>query len=243
MVRAVAESHHGEDQQRGDLDHVDRDVHGRRSVHAAVSDPGDAEREDDRDQHHEDRAGIRRAHEVRPERAGQIAEEDAHDAHHHARIDPVVKVRAPADDELRKPRILPRLLVVEERLFREIIRTAGARIELRHLRVTDGRSQTQQKRDDDSDPHRRRRVARGALDRKGEPEEGAGRDERHRIHRQACKAQCCLHFRCFICHKLSLFLCPYIFRFRATSRDMRGPVFLYSQRIFRKGNSKFLSPT
>ncbi len=42
-------------------------------------------------------------------------------------IDPVIKVRAPADDELREPGIAPGLVVVEERLFGEVIGASRAR--------------------------------------------------------------------------------------------------------------------
>ena len=42
MGRAIAERHHGEDQQRRDLDDVDGDVDGGRAVDAAMGDLGDA---------------------------------------------------------------------------------------------------------------------------------------------------------------------------------------------------------
>ena len=60
---------------------------------------------------------------------------------------------APADDELGEARILPGFVVIEKRLLREVIRTASAGIQLGHLRVTDRGRQTQQKREDDADPH------------------------------------------------------------------------------------------
>ena len=110
-----------------------------------MGDVGDTEREHDRDQHHEHRPGIGRAHEVRPDGSHQIAAEDAHDADHHAGINPVIQMRAPADDELGKPGIGPRFVVVEERLLGEVVGAAGAGIELRHFGVADRRGQAKQR--------------------------------------------------------------------------------------------------
>ncbi len=55
--------------------------------------------------------GIRAAHDVGIQKADDIAAEDAGGGHHHAGIDPVVKVRAPADDELGHARILECLVL------------------------------------------------------------------------------------------------------------------------------------
>ena len=164
MIHAIAQGHHREDQQRADLNHVDGDVHRRRAGHAANADIGDPEREHDRDQHHEHRSGIGCAHKARPYGSDQVADQDAHHRDHDAGINPVVQMRAPADDELRKPRVAPDFLVVEERLLREIIGAAGARIELRQLGIADCGCQAKQEGQEDAGPHGRRRVARRPLD-------------------------------------------------------------------------------
>ena len=100
MVDAIAKGQHAEDDQRGDLHDVDGDVDGRGCARALLRDPRHEEREDDRDQRHEDGPGLEPLMKVGIEEADHIADEDARDRHHHAGIDPVVKVRAPADDEL-----------------------------------------------------------------------------------------------------------------------------------------------
>ena len=101
MIRTKAESHHGKHHQRTDLYDVDCDVHRRRTVYAAAGDPGYREREYDRDHRHKYRTGIGGTHEAGPNRADQVADQDSHYRDHHSGINPVVKVRAPSDDELR----------------------------------------------------------------------------------------------------------------------------------------------
>ncbi len=230
MRRAVAESHHGKHQQRRDLNHVNRDAHRRRAGNAAMCNVCDGEGEHDRNEHHEHRSRIGCAHEVRPKCTDYIAADDARHADHHTGVYPVIKMRAPADNELRKTRILPRGFVIEKRLFSEIVGTAGAGIQFRHLRVTDGGRQTEQQRENDADPHGRRGCTFSGLRCERQPEERTGRNQRHGVHREARQAQGCFHFRSLVCHKLSLIWTPSLFGFRATSRDKRGPVLLYSQR-------------
>ncbi len=194
MIHAVAESEYREDHQCGDLDDVDCDVHRRRSVYAAVGDVSHGKGKHHGDQHHEGHAGVRRAHEIRPDSAHQVAAQDSHDADHDAGVDPVVQVRGPADDELGEAGILPGLVVIEERLLGEVIRAASAGVELRHLGVADGGRQTEQKGEHDAHPHGRGGDASGGLDVERQPQEGAGRDQRHSVHRQASQAQSCFHF-------------------------------------------------
>ena len=100
--------------------------------------------------------GLDGAHEIGPQRADHVTAENARDAHHHARIDPVIEMGAPADDELRKPGVPPGLFMIQKGLFRKVVRTAGAGIQLRHLRIADRGCQAQQKGDDDAHPHGRR---------------------------------------------------------------------------------------
>src|SRR5205085_2995356 len=122
------QSHHREHNQRGNLNDIDRNVDRGRTVYTAIGDISHAKRRDDGAQSHEDRARIARAHESRLECSGNVAAENTDYGHHHARIDPVVQVGTPTDNKLGKPGITPRLIVVEKRLFREIIRAAGTRI-------------------------------------------------------------------------------------------------------------------
>ena len=184
MVGAIAEGQDAEDNQGGDLNNVDGDVDGRRCAGALGGDPGHEEREDDRDECHEERPGVGAAHEVGIEEADHVADEDAGDGHHHAGIDPVVEVRAPADDELGDAGILEGLVLGEHGLLSVVVAGAGAGIELGDLGVGDGGRQAEQQRGEDADPHGGRGGwlagnTRGGLDEEREPEEGAGGDERH----------------------------------------------------------------
>src|SRR5579862_4534080 len=116
MIGAEAQGHHREHHQRADLDDVDGDVNGRRAVYTATGDPGYSEGEYHRDYRHKDGTRIRSTHEVRPKRADQVAYQHAHNGHHHSRINPIIQVRAPADDEFRQAGVAPHLIVIEERL-------------------------------------------------------------------------------------------------------------------------------
>ncbi len=169
MVHAVADGHHREHQQRADLNDVDGDVHRRRASDAAMRDVGNAERKDHRDHHHEQRAGVRGAHGVGPQRSDHVTAENSRHRHHHPGIDPVVQVRGPADDELREPRIPPVLVMIQKRLFGEVVGTAGSGIELGQFRITNRRGQTKQRGEQNADPHRRRRRAFPRLAEKREP--------------------------------------------------------------------------
>src|SRR5207244_9983910 len=111
MVHAVAQSQHREQDQGGNLDHVDGDAHRRRAIYTSIGDVGHNEGEEDGDQHHEGDARIGGVHEVRPERAYEVAAQDPHDPDHHARVDPVIKMGSPTHDEFREPRVAPRLIV------------------------------------------------------------------------------------------------------------------------------------
>ena len=143
------------------------------------------------------------------EEADDVADEDAGDGHHHAGIDPVVEVRAPADDELGDAGVLEGLVLGEHGLLSVVVAGAGAGIELGDLGVGDGGGQAEQQRGEDADPHGGggrwlAGDARSCLDVEGEPEEGAGGDERHCVAGQPGEAEGGLHLRCFlICHEHS----------------------------------------
>ncbi len=160
MADAIADGQHAEDHQRGDLNHVDGQVDGGGSARALAGDPADEEREDNRNQRHEERPGIGAAHDVGIEEADHIADEDAGGGHHHAGIDPVVKVRAPADDELGHAGILEGLVLGEQRLLGVVVARPGAGIELGDLRVGDRRGQTEQQGAEDAQPHGGRGACR-----------------------------------------------------------------------------------
>jgi hypothetical protein len=134
----------------------------------------------------------------------QVAGDDSDHAYHHSGIDPVVEMRAPADNEFRQARVRPRLFVIEKRLFGEVIRTAGAGIKLRHLCIANGGGKAQQGRKYDADPHCRSGRAGGCLAGKCEPKKGAGCNQRHGVHGQTGQAQRFFHLNGFISHGLLL---------------------------------------
>jgi len=78
--------------------------------------------------------------------------------------------------------------MVQKRLFRKVVRTAGAGIQFRQFRVANRSRQAKKECDYDAYPHGRRCIARGPLNGKREPKERAWRNQRHRIHRKACQA-------------------------------------------------------
>src|ERR1017187_5176423 len=153
MAHAVAESKERENEQGADLNHVDRYVDRGRAPNAALGNVGDGKREGYRRQHHECRAGVRGIHEVRPKGPDQIPAEDAHDTDHHAGIDPIIKMGGPSVDALGEPGVAPDFLVIEERLFGKVIRTAGTGIKVSHFRIKESRSEAKQERHHNADPH------------------------------------------------------------------------------------------
>ena len=66
-----------------DLDDVDGDVDRRAAVDAAVGDVGDAEREDDAEQIHQERAVVDAAEGVREQVAREVPDKQRRDADHH----------------------------------------------------------------------------------------------------------------------------------------------------------------
>ncbi len=190
VLHAVGDRHHREHQERGDLDDVDQHVDAGRSRHAAEGDVGDAQREGHAEQDHEGQAVVAAAERVREKLVEQVAAEQRGHADHAARIDPVVEVARPAGDELGDARELVRVGLAEKGLLREEVRRAGAGIELGKLGVADRGREAEQERGDDAEPHRRachgRAVERLHLVR--EPQERAGRDERHCVDREPGEA-------------------------------------------------------
>ena len=191
VVHAVGDRDDREHQQRGDLHDVDDHVDRRRAGDTAKCNVGHAEREHDAEQDHEQRAVERAAERVGEELVEQVAADDRGHAHHAPGVDPVIEVTGPPGDELGDARKPERVGLVEERLLGEEIRRAGAGIELRQLGVAHRRRQAQQQGGDDPEPHRRsgHRRAVERLDLVGQPEEGAGRDQRHGVDREPGQAQ------------------------------------------------------
>ena len=157
VIDAVADGHHREYDQRADLNHVDGDAYCGRPRNTAMRNVSNPEGKHGCDHHHEQRAWIGGAHGVWPQGAHDVTAEDSRHGHHHTRIDPVVQVRRPADDKLGKPGVAPVLVMIQKRLFGEIIGTAGAGVELRKLCVAYRRCQTKRCGEKNADPHRRRR--------------------------------------------------------------------------------------
>ncbi len=153
MVGAIAKGQHAENDQRGNLDNIDGHVDRRGCAGALLCDPGHEEREDDRDQPMKTGPGLRAADEVGIEEANHIADEDAGGRHHHAGIDPVVKVRAPADNEFGYAGILEGLVLGEQRLLRVVVAGAGAGIEFGDFSVGHRGGQAEQQGAENAQPH------------------------------------------------------------------------------------------
>ena len=148
----VADGDDREDQQRADLHDVNRQVDAGRGVGAAVGDVADADGEHDAEQNHEQRAGHRGAEDGGHEVARQVSDDDGGHAHHQPRIDPVVEVARPADDELGDAGELGGFALAEVGLFGEEVGRPGAGVELRQLRVGDGRGEAEQQGAEDAEP-------------------------------------------------------------------------------------------
>ena len=204
MIDAIAERHDGEDQQRADLNAVDGKVDRGGAVDSAMGDVRDGKGIEDGARHHEEDARVGGAHKAGIEGADDEAGEDAHDPNHDARIDPVVEMGGPSDNELGDAGVLPCLVVVEEGLLGKVVGAARAGVELGHLGVTDRGGQAEQQRGNDAGPHGRAGGAGCGLDGKGKPKECARSNQRHRVAGESGKAQRFFHLACgFICHVLS----------------------------------------
>ena len=130
VTHAMADSNKAENYQRRDLNYVDRQVDRRRSTRALRGNPAHKDREENRDQRHEQRSRIRPAHRIRIEEADHISNKDTCRRHHHAGINPVIKVRAPANNKLGHAGILEGLILGKQRLLRVVVTRPRARIEL-----------------------------------------------------------------------------------------------------------------
>ncbi len=133
-----------------------------------------------------------------------VPDHDAHRGDHDAGIHPVVQMRRPSDYELRHARELVSLGPAQERLLREQIRTARARIKLGELRVRKGGGVGEHQRHENSGPHRhprRERIAR-LLD-ECNPQECSWGDERHRVDRDSGQAEGRHHLFLFFSHLAS----------------------------------------
>ena len=102
MPQAVNDSQSCKEQQRDDLDRIDHDIDHRRSGHAAVGDIRDAVGGEYGHERHENRPGGSGIKSVRRKIAYDISDHDADRGNHRARINPIVKVRAPSDYEFGK---------------------------------------------------------------------------------------------------------------------------------------------
>ncbi len=181
VLDAVGDRDDREDEERRDLDDVDRDVDAGRPRDPAEGDVGDAEREDDAEEVHEEGAVEAAAERVREELVQEVAAQQRGHADHAARVNPVVEVARPAGDELRHACELVRLGLRQEGLLGEEVRRAGSRVELGELGVAHRRGQAEQQGGEDAEPHGAagHRGAVERLDLKGEPKERAGRDQGH----------------------------------------------------------------
>src|ERR1039457_4149067 len=110
VVDAIADGEKAKQDQRRNLDDVDCQVDGRRGVCAALGDGRDKECKDVRNHRHEDGTRSSPGHEGGIEKAHYIPDEYTGDADHHARVDPVVEVRAPADNKLGDAALLSQVL-------------------------------------------------------------------------------------------------------------------------------------
>ena len=136
---------------------------------------------------------------VGKELACQVADKNRRNSHHHARIEPVIEVTGPTDDELRDARELIGIGLGQERLLGEEVGGAGAGIQFREFGVGDGGGKAEQQRGDDAEPDRRARHRGPILGLLGErqPQECPGGNQGHGVHGQAGQAQRFLHLRWF----------------------------------------------
>ncbi len=195
MLHPVGQRDDGEDDQGGDLDDVDRHVDRGRAGDSPEGDVGDAEREDDAEEDHEQRAVVRGAERVRPELVQEVAAENRGHSHHAARVNPVVQMARPTREELGHPRKFVRVGLRQERLLGVEVGRTGAGIELGQLGVAHGRGQAQQQGAHDAEPHGAagHRGSIQGLFLVGEPQECAGCDQGHCINGQTGEAQGGLH--------------------------------------------------
>ena len=190
VLEAIADGHHGENQQRRDLDDVDHHVDGGGAGHAPEGDVGHAKGEDDAEEPHEQRAVVGAAEGVGPELVQQEPAQDRRHADHDAGIDPVVKVARPAGNELGDTGEFEGMGLGEECLLRIQIRRTRARIDLRQFGIAVRRCEAQQQGEENAEPHGAsgHRGAVQGLHLECQPEERARGDQRHRVHRQAGQA-------------------------------------------------------
>ena len=200
MPEAIRNRQGREEQQCRDLNCVDRDIDRGRAVDAAKRDVGDREREDHGDHRHEDRSWNSRVNRVGRHAPDDVADHDAHRGDHDSRIDPVVQVRRPSDDELGDPGESISVGLAQEGLLGEQIRAAGTGIELGELRIRERRGVREQERDEDSRPHRdSRRIRLPGLENERYPQERTRRDQRHRVDCDPGEPQRGFHLGCFFC--------------------------------------------
>ena len=188
VVHPIRDGNNAEDQQCGNLDHIDGRIHPRGAVHAAKRDVGNAKGEHDAKQEHEQRTVVASRERVREKLVQQIAAENRRHAHHATGINPVIQVRRPASHKLCQPGKFVGLGFRQEGLLRIQVRRSGARKQLGQFGVTDRRGEAQQQRPENAKPHGTTRHGRAVqrLHLEGQPEKRARRNQRHGVRRQPC---------------------------------------------------------
>src|SRR5262252_9570051 len=106
MVQAVTHSYNREDDERTNLNYVDRRVHSSCARDTSETNIGDGKREEGTEDQHEQRTGYCIVKRVRPDRSDHIADDERRHPDHQSRINPVVEMTSPTHNELRNSRKL-----------------------------------------------------------------------------------------------------------------------------------------
>src|SRR5262245_23009652 len=141
MVEAVSDSDNREDNERRNLNDIDRSIYGRCSAHTPVADIRNTESKDRAKDDHEQWARYCCVKGIRPDRSDHVTDNQSCHAHHQSGINPIIEVTRPAYDELRNSCELVCACFAQKGLFRKIIRGTRSWIELRELRVCNRGSQ------------------------------------------------------------------------------------------------------
>ena len=107
----------------------------RRGLDSAVRDVSDPESRDNCYQRHEDRTGSAGIDNVREEDANDVANHDTDGGGHRPRVDPVIEMRTPTEDEFGHSREAKVPRMVEKGLLGEQIGAVGAWVQFIQLRV------------------------------------------------------------------------------------------------------------
>src|SRR4030088_1991608 len=99
MVHPISDRNHREDNQSGNLNHINRDIDRRCTRDSAVGDKAYKKWKHEAKENYEKRTWKGRIENRWEKLASQITRNQRGHSHHHARVDPVIKVTGPSYDE------------------------------------------------------------------------------------------------------------------------------------------------